>query len=556
MSTKRKSAAPPPSSKSMKTLPPLHDSQLALAKRAVQLSATHEAIIFTPPPGFGKTRTVGKYMQDVPGYDLVLWVAKTPKLARDQAVEVGAIYDVPLTTAHIKGLAKNLSKRSEGDPPIAVTMTQSFFKTLLKDQKFVSGFTGPLGSPKIHLVLDEAHGLYVRPSAATTAMGWLHKFYPMRITGVTATPQLESDGCKKRALTLYGAEATLVDYTAAERKQFKTDLMTHRPSSKPKWQPVALLTPDANEYDGWLKDLGTIVTGNTAKATKDVGIDAWVARGNITATVLADQVHGSAGDGGLLFKNQLVDGVPWQRKQPDGSLAEVKRPEVAIIVHKTPAGNKQHLLKLQELAGTEGVRPFVVHDLRTKDLASYKAALASFTADAKTTNKTVLGFVDKAQIEGTNDYAKNVSTIVAVGDWTDAELDQLGGRLGRPCEVQAGDLVPKGHSLIHFASEWEKQVKEIGLVRHSTRAVAMPQELKKKVEALKDAMIEDKVKKLIDGEARIFGKDGHRLASAYLKSLQGKPAFEETYKAAIKQWFTMNFDDDDDEVDTASDDGK
>ena len=107
------------------------------------------------------------------------------------------------------------------------------------------------------------------------------------------------------------------------------------------------------------------------------------------------------------------------------------------------------------------------------------------------------------------------------------------------------------------SSEWEKQVKEIGLVRHSTRAVAVPQELKKKVEALKDAMIEDKVKKLIDGEARIFGKGGHRLASAYLKSLQGKPAFEETYKAAIKQWFTMTFDnEDDDEVDTASDDGK
>ena len=89
---------------------------------------------------------------------------------------------------------------------------------------------------------------------------------------------------------------------------------------------------------------------------------------------------------------------------------------------------------------------------------------------------TVLGFVDKSQIEGTNDYAKNVSTIVAVGDLINAELDQLGGRLGRPCEIQAGDLVPKGHSLIHFASEWEKQVKEIGLVHHSTRAVAVPWE--------------------------------------------------------------------------------
>ena len=215
------------------------------------------------------------------------------------------------------------------------------------------------------------------------------------------------------------------------------------------------------------------------------------------------------------------------------------------------------MLKLQELAGTEGVRPFAVHDLRTKDLASYKAALASFAADAKTTDKTVLGFVDKAQIEGTNDYAKNVSTIVAVGDWTDAELAQLGGRLGRPCEIQAGDLVPKGHSLIHFASEWEKQVKEIGLVRHSTRTIAVPKELKAKVDALKDAAVEDKVKQLVDGHARIFGKSGHQLASVYLNSLQGKTAFDETYKNAIKEWFTMNFDDDDaDEVETANDDGK
>ena len=78
-----------------------------------------------------------------------------------------------------------------------------------------------------------------------------------------------------------------------------------------------------------------------------------------------------------------------------------------------------------------------------------------------------------------------------------------------------------------------------------------------KVEAFKDAAMEDKVKKLVDGEARIFGKRGHQLASVYLKSLQGKAAFEETYKNAIKEWFTMNFDDEDaDEVDTANDDEK
>ena len=76
-----------------------------------------------------------------------------------------------------------------------------------------------------------------------------------------------------------------------------------------------------------------------------------------------------------------------------------------------------------------------------------------------------------------------------------------------------------------FASEWEKQVKEIGLVRHSTHTVAVPKELKVKVEALKDAAMEDKVKKLVDGQTRIFGKSGHELASVYLDSLQGKTAF-------------------------------
>ena len=206
---------------------------------------------------------------------------------------------------------------------------------------------------------------------------------------------------------------------------------------------------------------------------------------------------------------------------------------------------------LKQLEGTEGVRPFAIHDLRAKDLASYKAALSRFTSDATDTDMTVLGVVDKSQIEGTNDYAKNVSTIVAVGDWTEAELTQLGGRLGRPCELlgddKAGDLVPKAHTLVHVASEWEKKVKEIGLVRHSVRSVTVPPEIKKEhVQALKNTAIEEKVKQLLDGEERIFGKSGHGLASTYLSTLKGGTAFKEAYKKVVKAWFSMDFEDPDD----------
>ena len=66
------------------------------------------------------------------------------------------------------------------------------------------------------------------------------------------------------------------------------------------------------------------------------------------------------------------------------------------------------------------------------------------------------------------------------------------------------------------------------------------------MEALKDAAVAEKVKQLIDGEERVFGKKGHELASTFLSSLKDGTAFEEAYKKAIKTWFTMDFEDPDD----------
>ena len=155
-------------------------------------------------------------------------------------------------------------------------------------------------------------------------------------------------------------------------------------------------------------------------------------------------------------------------------------------MHRCPAGGKLHYQELASLVGEEGVAPFKMHDLRQSDIATHRENLEAFTQDVTKTDVMVLAMVDKRQIEGTNDYAKNVSAIVAVGAWTTAELTQLGGRLGRPCVFQPGDLVPQAVKLFHFHSKWASDVNQLGLVRQSIRANAdkVPSALKARFEAL------------------------------------------------------------------------
>ena len=117
------------------------------------------------------------------------------------------------------------------------------------------------------------------------------------------------------------------------------------------------------------------------------------------------------------------------------------------MAHAAPAGTEKHKALLEELRGEEGVRDFVLHDLRASEMAAARVALETFLAGFKEQRSGAqIAFVKLSQTQGTNDFAKNITAIVAVGDYTPASLKQLGGRLSRPCELVAGDIVPKAFS--------------------------------------------------------------------------------------------------------------
>ena len=236
----------------------------------------------------------------------------------------------------------------------------------------------------------------------------------------------------------------------------------------------------------------------------------------------------------------------WKCVEEDGSFSEKTRPHTALVVHRYPAGGELHHQMLKSLVGEEGVQPFKVHDLRATDLAAFRERFELFTGDVTATDEMVLTLVDKRQIEGTNDYAKNVSAIVAVGEWTEAELTQLGGRLGRPCVLQAGDLVPKAFTLIHFESKkkWASEVSKLGLVRQSVRANAekVPDALKARFEALDDDE-KNKALQLIDGGKLL----GHDLLTLYLDSMEESSTFMTDYHNLVRKCCAVDFEIEDDE---------
>ena len=71
-----------------------------------------------------------------------------------------------------------------------------------------------------------------------------------------------------------------------------------------------------------------------------------------------------------------------------------------------------------------------------------------------------IGVIEPSQLEGSNEFGKNVFTILAIGDFPRHLLDQGAGRLGRPVPMEAGDLVPvDGYNAVHLASKWQPAVR-------------------------------------------------------------------------------------------------
>jgi len=510
-------------------------------------------IIIVAPPGYGKTRTVGGVldMMDKKGgdfpYDLHIFVAKTPGLGRSQGDEVGSHYKAPMTKSNISGLAMALETKAANES-IRVCMTHAMFTKLFTKYNFVDDFVTPLGSPRIHIILDEVHCFYIKSPVVATAVANVLKYaFAMRMTGLTATPQL--DGHERGAARLLGGEPRTVEYTDEEKAKIKEDLMSHLPATHAKWKTYELKNPAKNDdsLTTFLESLRTIMAGIIMKngGEEPVHVNAWKARNNLISMIVATQVHGDDDTGGEMFKKLAPTAtahkkLTWKSVNEDNqSLTEsAARAPVVLLVHRYPAGGELHHEKLCELAGAdaEGVQKVIVHDLRASDLNAFRENFERFTEDVNQKKEMILAVVDKRQIEGTNDYAKNVSTIVAVGEWTDAELTQLGGRLGRPCVLEQGDLLPDAFTLIHFESKtWASQVCKLGLVDQEPPVKPVPDEHSAKFEVLDDKE-KKKAYHLIAG-----GKLLHcDLLSTYFESKDEGSTFETEYEEAVKEWCAAN----------------
>jgi hypothetical protein len=134
----------------------------------------------------------------------------------------------------------------------------------------------------------------------------------------------------------------------------------------------------------------------------------------------------------------------------------------AILVADTPEACKYLVEQLKDRAANEeDARPMEFYDLTTKDRATFNANLANFReATTRMTSGHPIGVIEPSQLEGSNEFGKNVFTILAIGDFPRHLLDQGAGRLGRPVPMEAGDLVPDdGYKAVHLASKWQPAVR-------------------------------------------------------------------------------------------------
>ena len=133
-----------------------------------------------------------------------------------------------------------------------------------------------------------------------------------------------------------------------------------------------------------------------------------------------------------------------------------------ILVVDTPEARKYLVEQLEDRAANDDdARPMEFFDLATKDRATFNANLAGFhEATTRMESGHPIGVIEPSQLEGSNEFGKNVFTILAIGDFPRHLLDQGAGRLGRPVPMEAGDLVPvDGYKAVHLASKWQPVVR-------------------------------------------------------------------------------------------------
>ena len=528
---------------------PLHPSQAALAERVTAtIRETGTALIVgkKDEPGLGKTRVAGKAARDwlerekVEGRTaLTIFVAKSAKLAHEQAAELGAIESEAPWRMHLK---EKLIDRLEAHKMWTVMFTRTMLnKLVLKNVAPFVELVGELGIDSILVVVDEAHELYKNPPKLPAAMSIVRRALnqegengvKLTVVGVTATPDLGAKPCRDGAKTLFSVDEVLpppMMYTEAEHVALCDD---HKqlPAAPINWETIDLKSPVGEKAcEGLMVELHQVIVDLLMAPTE--GDNAKMAQRGVVRAKLAELCAKLAHDpyGGALI-DVIKAPVDVRIVQESGVLGDV-RPgfQAALVAHKSGSATQLHCEALEATAedgSTELEDKLTVIDLGAGALADHAKAAASMLDAFRSQETTTVGFVSQSQHSGHNDFAKLASTIVAVGStWSEAELRQLFARVGRMCTpLQEGDVVPLAYRALHLDCEWAKQVAKIDEKREGLRGVKLPKVVLEALDSLKKELtledyeleeIELNVKKLVSGDAFMATKG--KLALKYISA--------------------------------------
>ena len=437
---------------------------------------------------------------------LILAIAPSASMARQQAVEYG-VSDPELqaiATASEPLLRRCLVEWAPGAPPVTATLTRDAFRVLMRPPPdgtapILRRIADGARVERVVLLLDEA-ATCVRnqKSKVVEAVERLRGALRDRLTilGMAADPSQSQSPRERETMIkrLYGLEAPpVVQDTAEERREFRaTTLWQGERADAPRAPLAILLKPDEREL-GELQDaiLGAVLFLQPASNIEtrpmpvpneppaDIG---WNAAESSSQTLRA-YLHNVLG--GLEAQQFLLNRICYLHGKavaPDHPvrLGGAARSEHMHRVARVSAGRvaecerAAHFHTILAFAATRGARrkareiarqararaaarghgegrdecdleyaPYGLHDVTAQSEVERRECLQRVREAAAGNEQPQLALINKAQMRGSNEFAKGFThTVVFGGPLTDAEWDQFHGRVGRRCPPAVGDVFP------------------------------------------------------------------------------------------------------------------
>ena len=440
----------------------------------------------------GKTRIVGVVHSKAPKGEttLNLFVACKTDHADKQAAEVGVAAGCkPLTLGRLPAVQAAL----ESSASATFTITPTSFSNLLNQgHVFHDKCIATLKALKvtcIRLTLDEAHKAYGGSSNKPAKIAaWREALakegIALVVTAVTATPLWDVKskaqvGLANRACTVLGLEIgkgeTAVEVltdnmVAVSDEEAKAIFAVTRPlqtTAPEKFERRELAIPGgverSAELEARIADARPLLLGLALDGPQG-HIDRLNAFKGCTSMAVVQKVVDTYAIEGALPKEGVQCKVVVEAA--DGKLALSEEATLVrsnvILVVDTLEARKYLVEQLKDRTeNDDDARPMEFFDLTTKDPATFNANLADFhKATTRMTDGHPIGIIEPSQLEGSNEFGKNVFTILAIGDFPSYLLSHGAGRLGRPVPMEAGDLVPvNGYNAVHLASKWQPAVR-------------------------------------------------------------------------------------------------